>query len=64
MTTVDGKQQVYRVTMIKTVAKNRLPQALFTRTGDPKLYLVTCGGPFNTATGHYRDNVVVTAVPV
>lgn len=64
VTTVDGKQQVYRVTMIKTVAKNRLPQALFTRTGDPKLYLVTCGGPFNTATGHYRDNVVVTAVPV
>jgi LPXTG-site transpeptidase (sortase) family protein len=63
VTTVDGKQHDYRVTGVKTVAKNRLPQGLFTRTGDPKLYLVTCGGPFNTATGHYRDNVVVTAVP-
>jgi hypothetical protein len=24
---------------------------------------VTCGGPFDAAIGHYRDNVVVTAVP-
>jgi len=25
--------------------------------------LVTCGGPFDASIGHYRDNVVVTAVP-
>jgi hypothetical protein len=24
---------------------------------------VTCGGEFDTTTGHYRDNVVLTAVP-
>jgi LPXTG-site transpeptidase (sortase) family protein len=64
VTTVDGKERIYRVTTVKTVAKNRLPQSLFSRTGDRKLYLVTCGGPFNTATGHYRDNVVLTAVPL
>ncbi len=49
---------------MKTVPKNRLPQALFTRTGDRMLYLVTCGGPFNAALGHYRDNVILTAVPL
>jgi LPXTG-site transpeptidase (sortase) family protein len=64
VTTVDGKERIYRVSSVKTVAKNRLPQSLFTRTGERKLYLVTCGGPFNTAIGHYRDNVVVTAVPL
>jgi hypothetical protein len=25
--------------------------------------LVTCGGRFDAATGHYPDNVVVTALP-
>ena len=28
-----------------------------------RLVLVTCGGPFDQAAGHYRDNIVVTAVP-
>jgi hypothetical protein len=35
----------------------------FTTTGPPRLTLITCGGPFDSSTGHYRDNVVVTAVP-
>ena len=35
----------------------------FTTTGAPRLTLITCGGPFNRSTGHYRDNVVVTALP-
>jgi hypothetical protein len=33
----------------------------FARDGAPRLTLITCGGPFDKATGHYRDNVVVTA---
>ncbi|MDQ8043985.1 MAG: sortase [Patulibacter sp.] len=61
--TVDGKQRTYRVTGQRKVLKNQLPQSLFTRTGDRRLYLVTCGGPFNAKLGHYRDNVIVTAVP-
>lgn len=36
---------------------------LYSRTGPRRLVLVTCGGPFDEASGHYRDNVVVTAVP-
>jgi hypothetical protein len=27
------------------------------------LAVVTCGGPFDSSTGHYWDNVVVYAVP-
>ncbi|MFT4035693.1 MAG: class F sortase, partial [Patulibacter sp.] len=60
----DGKVRTYRVTSLRTVAKNRLPESLFTRSGERRLYLVTCGGPFNTAIGHYRDNVILTAVPL
>ena len=30
-------------------------------TLEPQLRLVTCGGPFDPSTGHYRDNVVVFA---
>jgi hypothetical protein len=63
VTTVDGKQRTFRVTGVRTVKKDALPQSLFTRSGPKKLYLVTCGGPFNAALGHYRDNVIVTAVP-
>jgi hypothetical protein len=29
-----------------------------------RLSLITCGGPFDHDSGHYRDNIVVTAVPV
>jgi hypothetical protein len=46
-----------------TIAKSDLPQDLFDNTGPPKLALVTCGGPFDAATGHYLDNVIVWATP-
>jgi hypothetical protein len=32
-------------------------------SGPPRLAIVTCGGPFDAATGHYVDNVIVWAVP-
>lgn len=32
--------------------------------GSPRLTLITCGGPFDAEARHYRDNIVVTAVPV
>jgi hypothetical protein len=35
----------------------------FARDGPPRLALVTCGGPFDERTRHYRDNVVITAEP-
>ncbi|MBJ7471900.1 MAG: sortase, partial [Solirubrobacteraceae bacterium] len=59
VTTSDNKTRTYRVTGVRTVNKDSLPQAMFSRSGEKRLYLVTCGGPFNTRTGHYRDNVIV-----
>ncbi|WP_203811321.1 class F sortase [Paractinoplanes tereljensis] len=64
VTGTDGHVAAYRV-----VGREEYPKATiqldryFTSTGPQRLTLITCGGPFNQATGHYRDNVVVTAVP-
>ena len=44
-----------------TISKANLPADLFVNTGPAKLALVTCGGPFDAATGHYLDNVIVWA---
>jgi hypothetical protein len=46
-----------------TTLKTELPSSLWVTTGPPKLALVTCGGPFDSATGHYVDNVIVWASP-
>ena len=46
-------------------AKTKIPlNRYFARDGALRLTLITCGGPFDAATRHYRDNVVVTATPV
>jgi hypothetical protein len=63
VTTRGGRTFTYRVVSIQTVPKAQLPPDVYSRRGRARLVLVTCGGPFDTATGHYRDNVVVTAVP-
>ena len=63
MTSDDGKTRNYRVSTMRRTRKAKLPESIFSRTGRRRLVLVTCGGPFNTATGHYRDNVIVTAFP-
>jgi len=46
-----------------TISKKALPADLFANTGPPRLILVTCGGSFDAATGHYLDNVIVWATP-
>ena len=60
----DGGSADFRVTGREQVAKVALPADLFGREGPPRLSLITCGGAFDSATGHYVDNVVVVAVPV
>ena len=45
----------------QTVLKTQLPARLWATAGPPQLALVTCGGPFDTGTGHYADNVIVWA---
>ena len=63
MTTKNGRTFAYRVISVQTMPKQNLPTGIFSRNGGPRLVLVTCGGPFDASVRHYRDNVVVTAVP-
>ena len=54
----------YRVAAVRTYPKQTgIPPDVFTRAGSPRLVLITCGGPFDSATGNYEDNVVLYAVP-
>lgn len=59
-----GHRFAYRVTAVRSYAKADLPIGVFAAGGPPRLVLVTCGGRFDAATGHYPDNIVVTATPV
>jgi hypothetical protein len=59
----DGSTARFRVTGRRSYPKADLPERLFTRSGTPVLTLITCGGAFDRATGHYADNIVVYAVP-
>lgn len=60
-----GKTFTYRISRLVTMRKDRLPGWVFAgRSGPRRLVLVSCGGPFDTTTGHYRDNVIAVAVPV
>ena len=47
----------------ETALKTELPSSLWVTTGPPRLALVTCGGPFDSATGHYLGNVIVWTTP-
>ncbi|MBI9115829.1 class F sortase [Sanguibacter suaedae] len=66
VTVVDGAGTVHRYTVstVERVSKEEVPLAdVFDRAGAQRLVLVTCGGNFDRSTGHYVDNVIVTAVP-
>lgn len=62
MTTARGTVQ-YRVVGRRVYDKKALPASIFATRGVRQLVLITCGGPFDTTTRHYRDNVVVFALP-
>jgi len=60
----DGSTREYVVDSLTYYEKSDLPTGeLFARDGDPALVIITCGGPFDSASGHYRDNVVAVAIP-
>ena len=62
---VDGSRVVFAVYAKETVAKDDFPTArVYGDTDRPELRLLTCGGPFDTQTKHYLDNVVVYAKQV
>ena len=53
-----------RVTGVRTYRKTSLPyKKIFNQRSVGRLAIVTCGGPFDSSTGNYEDNVVVFAVP-
>lgn len=65
VTDVAGAVHEYEVVSRETVTKEVLPvEQIFDRTGEHRLVVITCGGPFLPDLRTYRDNVVVTAVPV
>lgn len=60
--TAGGEEQRYRVTEAVSVAKSSFVAATIYGPGRrPALVLITCGGRFDQASGHYDDNVVVLA---
>lgn len=62
LTGADGTTRRFEVVARKRYAKTAVPlQDYFARDGALRLTLITCGGPFDPKTRHYRDNVVVTA---
>lgn len=64
LTNAAGWSTHYTVVAHRTYAKTTLPAAeVFASDVGPRLVLLTCGGPFDQATRHYADNIVVYAVP-
>jgi sortase (surface protein transpeptidase) len=58
----DGHSTSFRVSGLSRVPKNQFPTDLvYLPTLQPSLRLVTCGGTFDYAARHYRDNVIVYA---
>jgi len=58
----DGSTVEFRVTAVQSYLKDHFPtQAVYGPTPDAELRLITCGGAFDSATGHYLSNIVVYA---
>ena len=65
VTGTDGGSREFEVVARERYAKTKIPlERYFARDGAPRLTLITCGGPFDATTRHYRDNIVVTARPL
>ncbi len=62
VTGAEGEKVTFAASSSETIAKTALPvDRIWNDTPDPALRLVTCGGSFDEATGHYRSNVIVYA---
>ncbi|WP_220499873.1 class F sortase [Microbispora sp. H10949] len=58
----DGSRVTFEVDSLEKVPKDRFPtRKVYGMVRFPGLRLITCGGTFDSATGHYRDNVIVYA---
>ena len=62
VTLADGITAIFRVTGVREYAKSRFPaKAIYGATDFAALRLITCGGAFDHATGHYLSSTVVFA---
>lgn len=62
VTLADGQRPAFTVDGVQEAAKDRFPTgAVYGQVAYQGLRLITCGGPFDTASGHYLDNVIVYA---
>jgi sortase (surface protein transpeptidase) len=58
----DGTLAVFQVTAVQSYLKTQFPTAaVYGPVPDAELRLITCGGTFDSTTGHYLSNVVVSA---
>jgi sortase (surface protein transpeptidase) len=58
----DGSVAAFAVDGVQKVAKAQFPTSdVYGNVPYPSLRLVTCGGPFDAASGQYADNIVVYA---
>jgi sortase (surface protein transpeptidase) len=58
----NGSLAVFRVTAVREYLKANFPTlAVYGPAPTAQLRLITCGGTFNFATGHYLSNVIVYA---
>jgi sortase (surface protein transpeptidase) len=61
----DGITAVFRVTGVRQYSKTNFPaKTFYGPSGYAALHLITCGGTFDYATGHYRSSTVVFAALV
>jgi Sortase domain len=62
VTLADGITAIFRVTGVRQYSKSDFPsKAIYGRARYAALRLITCGGPFDSVTGHYLRSTVVFA---
>jgi sortase (surface protein transpeptidase) len=60
-----GRLAVFQVTGVRSYLKSRFPtRAVYGPAPNAQLRLITCGGTFDVATGHYLSNTIVYATLV
>jgi hypothetical protein len=62
VTLADGETGIFRVTGVREYLKDEFPaKIIYSDTNFAALRLITCGGAFDYATGHYLSSTVVFA---
>jgi LPXTG-site transpeptidase (sortase) family protein len=62
----EGFRLTYAVVEVEVVDKDSIENiaaSIFTKSGEPRLTLITCGGAYVKDDGGYDSNVIVTALP-